>query len=139
MIKREKKANVAYRRKMSNFCWSCGKMLTSAKDQHIKIKMMVQNDFFYTIIQWCQILARKNKYSKGYDILNLHSFCNNTKKNCFKKHRLTSLLKIVINVNIDMLLTWNFQKTFKTKFGSLKNCGRPNACHNLSILKGQFC
>ena len=37
---------------------------------------MVENDFFYTILQWCQILARKNKYSKGYDVLKLHSFCN---------------------------------------------------------------
>ena len=27
--------------------------------------------------------------------------------------------KIVINVDIGMLLTWNFQKTFKTKFSSL--------------------
>ena len=45
---------------------------------------MVQNGFFYTILQWCQILARKNKYSKGYDILKLHSFCNNTKNFALK-------------------------------------------------------
>ena len=59
-------------------------MLTSAKNQHIKIKMMVKNDFFNTILQWCQILARKNKYSKIYDILKLHSFCNNAKKFALK-------------------------------------------------------
>ena len=34
---------------------------------------------------------------------------------------MTSPLKIVINVDIGILLTWNFQKTFKTKFGSLIN------------------
>ena len=50
-------------------------MLTSAKNQHIKIKLMVQ---------WYQILARKNKYSNGYDILKLHSFCNNTKNFALK-------------------------------------------------------
>ena len=60
------------------------------------------------------------------------------KKFCFKKHRMTSPHKIVINVDIGMLLTWNFQKTFKTKFGSLKNCGRPKACRNFSILKEKF-
>ena len=38
----------------------------------------------------------------------------------FKKYRMTLPHKIVINVDIGMLLTWNFQKTFKTKFGSLK-------------------
>ena len=42
------------------------------------------------------------------------------KKKCFKKHRMTSPHKIVSNVDIGMLLTWNFQKSFKTKFGSLK-------------------
>ena len=46
---------------------------------------------------------------------------------CFKKHHMTSPHKIVINVDIGMLLTWRFQKTFKTKFGLLKNCSRPNA------------
>ena len=55
-------------------------------------------------------------------------------KFCFKKHRMTSPYKIVINVDIGMLLTWNFQKTFKTKFGSLKNRGKPKACPNFSIL-----
>ena len=48
---------------------------------------------------------------------------------------MTSPYKIVINVDIGMLLTWNFQKTFKTKFGSLKNRGRPKTCRNFSILK----
>ena len=57
---------------------------------------------------------------------------------CFKKHRMTSPHKIVINVDIGMLLTWNFQKTFKTKFGSLKNRGRPKACRNFSVLKEKF-
>ena len=51
------------------------------------------------------ILARKNKRSKGYDISKLHSFYNNTKKFCFKKHRMTSPHKIFINVNLGMLLT----------------------------------
>ena len=60
------------------------------------------------------------------------------KKICFKKHRMTSPHKIVINVDIGMLLTWNFQKTFKTKFGSLKNRSRPKACHNFSIWKEKF-
>ena len=54
---------------MGNFCRSYEKMLTSAKNQHIKKKVMVRTDY-NTILQWCQILARKNKYSKGYDILN---------------------------------------------------------------------
>ena len=35
--------------------------------------------FFNTIILWCQLLGRKNKYSNGYGILKLHSICNNTK------------------------------------------------------------
>ena len=61
------------------------------------------------------------------------------KKFCFTKHRMTSPHKIVINVDIGMLLTWNLQKTFKTKFHSLKNCERPNACRNFSILKEKFC
>ena len=56
-------------------------------------------------------------------------------KFCFKKHRMTSPYKIVINVDMGMLLTWNFQKTFKTKFGSLKKGGRPKACRNFLILK----
>ena len=60
------------------------------------------------------------------------------KKFCFKKHRTTLPHKIVINVDIGTLLTWKFQKTFTTKFGSLKNCGRPKACHNFSILKETF-
>ena len=60
------------------------------------------------------------------------------KKICFKRHRMTSPHKIVINVDISMLLTWNFQITFKTKFGSLKNCGSPKACRNFSILKEKF-
>ena len=34
---------------------------------------------------------------------------------------MTSPHKIDINGDIGMLLTWNFQKTSKTKFGSLKN------------------
>ena len=34
--------------------------------------------------KWCQILARKNKYSKGYDILKLHSSCDNTKNIALK-------------------------------------------------------
>ena len=51
---------------------------------------------------------------------------------------MTSPHKIVINVDIGMLLTWNFQKTLKTKFGSLENCGRPEACRNFSILKEKF-
>ena len=38
---------------------------------------------------------------------------------CFKKHCIAAPHKIVINVDLGMLLTWNFQKTFKTKFGSL--------------------
>ena len=41
------------------------------------------------------------------------------KRFSFKKHHMASPHKIVINVDIGMLLTWNFQKTFKTKFGSL--------------------
>ena len=60
------------------------------------------------------------------------------KKFCFKKHRMTSPRKIVINVDIGILLAWNFQETFKTKFGSLKNSGRPKACRNFSILKENF-
>ena len=51
------------------------------------------------------------------------------KKFCFKIHRMTSPYNIVINVDIGMLLTWNFQKIFKTKFASLKN---------FSILKEKF-
>ena len=43
------------------------------------------------------------------------------KKFCFKKVCMKSPPKIVINVGIGMPLTWKFQKTFKTKFGSVKN------------------
>ena len=57
---------------------------------------------------------------------------------CFKKHRMTLPHKIVINVNIGTILTWKFQKTFTTKFGLLKNCGRPKAGHNFSTLKETF-
>ena len=59
---------------------------------------------------------------------------------CFslKKHRMTSLHKIVVNVDIGMLLTCNFHKTFKIKFGSPKNRGKPKACRNFSILKEKF-
>ena len=60
------------------------------------------------------------------------------KKFCFKKHRMTSPHKIVINVDIGMLLTCNFQKTFKTKFVSLRNRGRPKASRNFSISKETF-
>ena len=51
---------------------------------------------------------------------------------------MTPLHKIVIHVDIGMLLSWNFQKPFKTKFGLLKNCGRPKAYYNFSILKERF-
>ena len=51
---------------------------------------------------------------------------------------MTSLRKIVVNVDIGMLLTCNFQKTFRTKFGSPKNSGKPKACRDFSILKERF-
>ena len=69
-INKEKNSKFLPTNKNGQYLLIWRKMLTSAKNQHMKIKVMVQNDFFYTILQWCQILARKNKYSKGYDILN---------------------------------------------------------------------
>ena len=57
------------------------------------------------------------------------------KKFRFKKRRMTSSHKIVFNVDIGILLTWNFWKTFKTKFDSVRNCGRPKPCRNFSVLK----
>ena len=47
--------------------------------------------------KWCQILARKNKHSKSYDILKLHSFCKNNfaLKNTVWRH-LTKLSLMLI-------------------------------------------
>ena len=59
-------------------------------------------------------------------------------KNCFKKHRMTPPHKIVINVDIGVLLTLHFQKTLKTKFGSMKSRDRPKACCYFLILKEKF-
>ena len=83
-INKEKNSKFLPTNKNGQYLLIWRKMLTSAKNQHMKIKVMVQNDFFYTILQWCQILERKNKYSKGYDILKLHSFGNNAKNFALK-------------------------------------------------------
>ena len=55
---------------------------------------------------------------------------NNTKNFTLKNTVWRHLTKL------SLMLSWNFQKTFKTKVGSLKIA--PSACRNFSILKGKF-
>ena len=50
---------------------------------------------------------------------------------------MTSPHKIVIDLDIGMIFN-SCQKTFKTKFGLLKNRVRPKACRNFQFEKKNF-
>ena len=67
--KKKKIANSCLHTKNGQFLPILRKNADVSKKSAYKKKVMVQTDY-NTILQWCQILARKNKYSKGYDILN---------------------------------------------------------------------